>query len=716
MRTRSALLLMVLCSLLLTAGAQQTEAPALEYLIASHERIPQNQIGDFVVDYLMPRRGRLAVGLFDAAQQEVPLRTWGVDRADGLPHVFRWDGLVDRLPLMPGDYLFTFEVVNSGEPARSLPLTILPPAEPPALLPSGEGDYLPAGISDAAVWQAMQAPLAVADAGALTHVPIYAQPGRSRRVGEVHGQTAGLLVLEADVGGYAKVGAWATEDGAYVEGYIPRDRLKVVQPDPRYGLLLDKNAQTMTVYQEGRKLGTLPVSTGLITRNKLFRETRAGAFLTQDRIRSFDSEGFRYDYAIRIDGGNLIHQLGYRLRAGEQDFTEHLPLLGQKASHGCVRLPAEPSGEGLSALWLWQHLPRNTKVLVLDDPAARQMQMAQLFPTATPAPTQEATPVPTAPPSPTTVPPERTTITLTFSGDSIIGSEEKSRALPESFDSTVAEKGYAWPFSGLREWFESDDLTIINFEGTLQDSRGGRAAGKMHWFRGPEEFVQVLTEGSVELAGLANNHVLDYGYAGRRSTQGTLGEAGIPTFGYGELYVFEKDGVKVGFGGIRETTWKQDRKRPAREIAELKAQGAHYIVYTIHAGTEYQLNHNDLQKEMARGIIDTGADLVVGAHPHVVQGMERYQQGTVFYSLGNFVFGGNLHLTEFDALVLRATLHFRHQQLEKTDFTLIPVLTSGTLPSNDFRPIPAQGEDKARILQRIQEDSGELTIQEEMGF
>jgi len=308
-----------------------------------------------------------------------------------------------------------------------------------------------------------------------------------------------------------------------------------------------------------------------------------------------------------------------------------------------------------------------------------------------------------------------TSLTMTFMGDCIIGSEEKSRKLPESFDTAIQDEGYAWPFSGVQHILSADDLSVINLEGVLKDDRAGREEGKLHWFHGPTDFAQILPAGSIELAGLANNHVRDYGNAGRRTTKKALEDNGIPYFGYGDLYVWEKDGLKIGFGGIRETTFRQKPNLPGEEIQQLKEQGCHYIVYTIHAGKEYDNHHNKLQTRMAHEIIDAGADLIIGAHPHVVQGIEQYNDGLIIYSLGNFVFGGNLKLTEFEAFMVQVQLDFDGTALQGTTLTLIPVFTTGSLPANDFRPIPAEGEDKARILKRIQDDS-ELEITDVMRF
>ena len=113
--------------------------------------------------------------------------------------------------------------------------------------------------------------------------------------------------------------------------------------------------------------GHLRFGTGLKAPGKAFRETRAGAFLTTDRLVSFDSGGYRCDYPIRIDGGNLLHQVGYQERAdGMADFSDQASRLGERASEGCVRVDWRTDDEyTINAYWLWTHLPWRTKVLVL---------------------------------------------------------------------------------------------------------------------------------------------------------------------------------------------------------------------------------------------------------------------------------------------------------------------------------------------------------------
>lgn len=281
-------------------------------------------------------------------------------------------------PLSPGSYWCLAYASGARERAFAFSLELREGREPSLPL-SPTGALLPASRDPEDIWEAMMQPLVVVDIEATAHQRLYQEPNPDSAVmGSVHGQSQGLEVLE--VGSrYTLVGAWRHEDGAYVQGYVPTSKLKVLAPNPHYGLLLDKERQVLIVYEYGQPMGELSVSTGLMDVEKLFRETRAGAFMTTDRLMAFDSGGFRYDYPIRIDGGNLLHQLGYVSREGKRDFSSQVPQLGSKASDGCVRLDYRTSAQNpYNAYWLWTHLEYGTKVLVLDDPQARQERMLAL--------------------------------------------------------------------------------------------------------------------------------------------------------------------------------------------------------------------------------------------------------------------------------------------------------------------------------------------------
>ena len=277
-----------------------------------------------------------------------------------------WNGEADGRKASEGRYWMRACLEGREEDAIVFPLEIRNGREPaPELGPTGP--LLPDLRDDESLWQAMLTPVAVVDIEAEDHQPLYLAPDPdSGVVGQVHGQSQAVEVVEIGAR-YTLVRAWRHEDGAFVEGYVPTRKLKMVLPGTRYGVVIDKTAQTLTVYEAGKPVGRARVSTGLKAADKAFRETRAGAFLTTDRLVSFDSGGYQCDYPIRIDGGNLLHQVGYQERAdGMADFSDQSAQLGQRASEGCVRVDWRTDDEyTVNAYWLWTHLPWRTKVLVL---------------------------------------------------------------------------------------------------------------------------------------------------------------------------------------------------------------------------------------------------------------------------------------------------------------------------------------------------------------
>ena len=134
-------------------------------------------------------------------------------------------------------------------------------------------------------------------------------------------------------------------------------------------MLIDKKEQTLTVFEDGKRIGTVPVSTGLVTPGNAYRETPAGAFLTDVHTgASFAQDGYRYEYPLRYDGGNYIHGVGYVRNGRSRDYSTNQQQLGKKASHGCTRVSLFLREDSpINMYWLWIHLPYHTRIIVLDD-------------------------------------------------------------------------------------------------------------------------------------------------------------------------------------------------------------------------------------------------------------------------------------------------------------------------------------------------------------
>lgn len=670
---------------------------ALLFALPSSETLYLEDDGWFA-EVRLVRKGRFVIECYRADDLSAPLDTTTKSAGDGTFYRYTWNGRAKGQKLEPGQYVLRFYAQDNPAYSRDVPVTIAAGSAPQPELAPVEAILPERGMSDEEIWALMMQPIAVADVLPTNHIYLRSEPGGNEKVGEIHGQSQALHVLEIREDGYVRVGAWRHEDGAYTEGYVAADKLKMVTPNTEYGLLVDKQQQTLTVYQRGKPIGTLPISTGLVAKNRLIRETPAGAFVTLTHQEDFGSEGYRYEYVIRYDGGNLLHQLGYKRDGNRWDFSEQEPMLGVKASHGCIRLPQQLY-DGMNAYWIWTHIPYHTKILILDDPAQREWeaslvtgQIADVQPTEPPA-LQEG----------------ETELVLTLGGDVVLGTREAWWEKAESLPSYLANRGYAYPFSGLWEIFTSDDMTYVNLECVLKADSTGEDKSKEWRFRGLPEYARVLPIASIEQVNIANNHYIDYGGAGQEATLEALEAAGVAYSGFSQTYIWEAAGYKIGFCGCRETTYKGDKNIICRDVAQLRKAGCDVIVYSCHWGKEYSATHNALQEEMAQAAMEAGADIVVGGHPHVVQGVDTVGNTLVLWSLGNLMFGGTHgeEMKTYDATLAQLRLRFDEQGYKGCALELIPILTSGSGDEeiNDFCPQVAQGEDRARILEKIQKDT-----------
>lgn len=657
---------------------------------------------DWFVELDLVRPGRFVMEVYAADDLAAPLETKKKDASGYDVFKYRWDGG----SLAAGSYVLRFYAESNPAYSYDVPVTIKE-GSAPALALTQTGTFMPkAEDSDEMIWRIMMQPSAVIDLKSTSHQNVYDEPSKQGRVlGTLHGQSQAVNVIDIRGDGWVKISAWIHEDGSFVEGYVPEERLMMVRPNSEYGLLLDKQAQTLTIYHRGKKLTTLAISTGLVAQNKLIRETPAGSYLTLEHMSEFSSEGYHYAYPIRYDGGNLLHQLGHKERSGRNDFSDQTPQLGQKASHGCIRLPSQVNGDGVNAYWLYTHLPYHTRLIILDDPEQRMTEAA--LANAGLKEQKSGLPVPEAMPDLGT---DETEIVITLGGDAVLGTRESWWSLEESLPSYLEREGLAYPFSALQEIFANDDMTLINLECVLKDDASGEDKSKQWRFRGLSSYAEALTLGSVEQVNIANNHYIDYGEKGKEATRAALAAEGVAFSGHGYTYVWDHNGHRIGFGGCRETTYKSDKGVIARDIAALKSVGCEVILYSCHWGKEYSATHNDLQETMARAAIEAGANVVIGTHPHVVQGVDTMDGAVVLYSLGNLMFGGTHDMTTFDATLAQLRLRFDENGYQGCGVELIPILTSGEPVANDFRPVVAEGVDRQRILTKIQADSGvELT-------
>ena len=308
-----------------------------------------------------------------------------------------------------------------------------------------------------------------------------------------------------------------------------------------------------------------------------------------------------------------------------------------------------------------------------------------------------ATAQPDAAPAPAGSPAaEPVRLTISAAGDCTLGGDA-SRRTYAAFASAFKKNGADYFLKNVREIFSKDDLTVVNLEGPL--TTGKRFRVKEFAFKGDPAYVKILTEGSVEAANLANNHAKDYYGAGLTDTADALLGAGVARFGWGNSAVLTIKGVKVGLCGFG--VWYVSAKEMQRQIKALKAK-CDLVIASIHGGDEGQGRALKVQKSYDRAAVRAGASLVLGHHPHVVGGIEKYQGATIVYSLGNFCFGGNLNPDDKDTFIFQQTFEIAADGPVAAGELVIPCSISGSQSKNDYQPTPLTGLGAQHVLDRIE--------------
>lgn len=302
---------------------------------------------------------------------------------------------------------------------------------------------------------------------------------------------------------------------------------------------------------------------------------------------------------------------------------------------------------------------------------------------------------------------QETTITISAAGDCTLGTDEGfnyKRSFKGKYD-VVQDPAYF--FQNVQPVFAQDDLTIVNMEGTLTEETTREP--KQFAFKGDAEYAKIFTAGAVETANLANNHSFDYGKKSYEDTITALEAEGISSFGYERTAVMDIKGVKVGLAGVYELAEHIDCKQDLLDnIASLKEQGAQIIIVSFHWGQEKENVPSDVQVELAHAAVDNGADLVLGHHPHVLQGIEEYKGKNIVYSLGNFCFGGNSAPSDMDTMIFQQTFTVKDGKLQEDNVTnILPCKISSAYEEgyNNYQPILAEGEQKEKIFERLSEYS-----------
>lgn len=271
---------------------------------------------------------------------------------------------------------------------------------------------------------------------------------------------------------------------------------------------------------------------------------------------------------------------------------------------------------------------------------------------------------------------------LIFTGDVLLSEYVLSNYNSKGIEGVVS--------SPLRDKMVNADFTMVNEEFPFS-TRGTKAPDKQYTFRVDPKYISIFKELGIDAVGLANNHVLDFGKEALEDTFTTLNNSQIPFSGAGhnfeeasKLVTYEKGGKTVGVIAasrvIPVVEWNVRNSQPGvftaydptdlcNKVREAK-KTCDYVYVMIHWGTEHTDKLEDYQKNIGHQLIDAGADSVIGAHPHVVQGIEKYNDKLIFYSLGNFIFNQNIERT------FALNINYDNENM-KPEYSLIPAKASG---------------------------------------
>lgn len=262
-------------------------------------------------------------------------------------------------------------------------------------------------------------------------------------------------------------------------------------------------------------------------------------------------------------------------------------------------------------------------------------------------------------------------ITISLTGDIML-----SRGVQRYLE----EYGYDYPYEDVSELFLQDDLTIGNLECPITDNGNNANKAKRFLFKADKDNAAALKRAGFDCLNLANNHTMDYMSSGLHDTMACLDEQGLAYVGASENaalkkpYIFEKHGIRVGvlaYSALPAEGYFFNKDKPTIQYIstmdfsgmeeDIAAAECDFLIIYFHWGIEYQPYKSDTQELIAKKAIDSGADFVVGAHPHVLQEPELYKDKYIYYSLGNFIFDKQIPPGTDETIILQLTLD--HQGL-----------------------------------------------------
>lgn len=229
-------------------------------------------------------------------------------------------------------------------------------------------------------------------------------------------------------------------------------------------------------------------------------------------------------------------------------------------------------------------------------------------------------------------------------------------------------------FSNIADIFKSDDYTIMNLESPLTDSEYKSSNDSI---KGSTQNAELLKSFSVDAVNIANEHIDDYGTRGKTDTKLWLNKSSVDICDNNDIITKQIKGIKVAILGY--CFWdasENTQKKIEEDIKKIKNEGAEYIAVYFHFGIEDSDCVCDNQKVLAYKAIDSGADVVIGSHPHYIQPFECYKGKLIVYSVGDIYDGINKNQSQKTSIIVQTKINFVNGQNISESFKVIPIVFS----------------------------------------
>lgn len=286
-------------------------------------------------------------------------------------------------------------------------------------------------------------------------------------------------------------------------------------------------------------------------------------------------------------------------------------------------------------------------------------------------------------------------VIVSFTGDMLLASLHGKREAGNFLD-YAAKRGPEYFLQNVRPVFEADDFTVVNLENVLTDrdlAPREKTTNSAFWFRAPTASTDILTSSGVEAVSLANNHAQDYGGAGYKDTVQAVSAAGLE-YGYNDrTFYLEKNGYRIAV--ICHGLWTEEQAGTIVRRIKAAEQESDFQVVFYHGGAEAVHTPEAWRVRASRALVDGGADLVLGNHPHVLQPREVYKGTEIVYSLGNFCFGGSRR-PKNRTIIYQLILQVENGELTGVSSELIPCYVHTGNSVNNYCPAPIEDEAQRR--------------------